>query len=91
MSDTLLKYPYVVVRIGCRFCDRKGSYRLARLAVKFGTDAKLDDVARRLASDCPHWKRNMRWPEGCGVYLPDLQPPQKPPDRPIPVRLRLVR
>ena len=34
--DTLLTYPYVVLRLACRYCARAGSYRLVRLAAKFG-------------------------------------------------------
>ena len=61
--ETLLTYPYVVVRLACRFCPRAGAYRLVRLAEKYGADASIDDVMMRLASDCPHWKRNSPWPK----------------------------
>src|SRR5690348_5664897 len=71
-QDTLLTYPYVRFRLACRYCKRTGAYRLVRLAVKFGCDAKTHDVMVRLAADCAHWRRNKRWPDGCGVYLPDL-------------------
>jgi hypothetical protein len=30
-GDCLAHYPFVVVRIACRVCSRRGSYRLARL------------------------------------------------------------
>jgi hypothetical protein len=89
-TDTLLAYPHVVLRLACRYCGRTGSYRLARLAEKFGCDAKTEEVMRKLAADCPHWKRNARWPEGCGVYLPDLEPPRRPPDEP-PRKPRVVK
>ena len=72
-GETLLTYPYVIVRLACRYCARVGAYRLVRLAVKFGCEAKLADVVVRLAADCPHWKSNKRWPEGCGVYCPISQ------------------
>ena len=65
-GETLLTYPYVVVRLACRYCARVGAYRLVRLAVKFGCEARLADVVVKLAADCPHWKANKRWPEGCG-------------------------
>lgn len=87
--DTLLTYPYVIFRLGCRYCRRFGTYQ--RLAVKFWCEARTEDVMLRLAADCPHWKRNRRWPEGCGVYLPDLEPPRRPPDDPAARILRLVK
>jgi len=87
-ADTLLTYPYVVVRLACRYCARVGAYRLVRLAVKFGCEARLSDVVIKLAADCPHWRPNKRWPEGCGVYLPDLEAPRMVPDDP---RQRVMR
>jgi hypothetical protein len=87
-ADTLLTYPYVVVRLACRYCARVGAYRLVRLAVKFGCEARLSEVVIRLAADCPHWRANKRWPEGCGVYLPDLEAPRLVPDDP---RQRVMR
>jgi len=30
----LVDFPYVVVRLECNLCHRKGAYRLARLAVR---------------------------------------------------------
>jgi hypothetical protein len=89
-GETLLNYPYVVFRLACRYCARVGAYRLVRLAVKFGCDAKLSDVAVRLAADCPHWKPNKRWPEGCGVYLPDLEAPRARPDDPGSWAIRVI-
>src|ERR1700721_4427287 len=74
--------PSGAVRLPCRYCARVGAYRLVRLAVKFGCEARLADVVVRLAADCPHWKPNKRWPEGCGVYLPDLEAPRALPDHP---------
>jgi hypothetical protein len=34
----LVDFPYVLVRLRCDACKRAGSYRLARLAVKYGAD-----------------------------------------------------
>ena len=90
-QDTLLHYPYVTFRLACRYCPRVGAYRLVRLAVKFGCEAHLSDVVVRLADDCPHWKRNRRWPEGCGVYLPDLERPRPLPDDPGARAIRVIK
>jgi hypothetical protein len=81
-DESLLTYPFVIFRLEWRYCPRVGAYRLVRLAVKFGCEAGIHDVMRRLSADCPHWKPNSRWPQGCGVYLPDLKPPMRPADNP---------
>ena len=57
----ILNYPYVVVRLTCRYCARVG--RPAAGAAR-----------GRLPAHEPNW----RWPEGCGVFLPDLR--GAPPD-----------
>jgi hypothetical protein len=50
--DRLAFYPFVVVRIACRVCSRSGSYRLARLAAKFGPEITLRDLTDRFSYDC---------------------------------------
>ena len=91
--DRLAFYPFVVVRIGCRQCPRKGAYRLARLAAKFGPEITLRDLTNRFSYDCM-WRAEARSKKGksaCGVYLPDLEhkrPPDLPPGM---VKLRLVK
>jgi hypothetical protein len=82
-QDCLAHYPFVVVRIRCRVCAPKGSYRLARLAAKFGPEISLRDLMDRFAYDCL-WRAEARSKAGkssCGVYLPDLEQP-RPPDMP---------
>ena len=91
--DSLALYPFVVVRIACRQCSRKGAYRLARLAAKFGPEITLRDLTNRFSYDCM-WRAEARSKKGksaCGVYLPDLEhkrPPDLPPGM---VKLRLVK
>jgi hypothetical protein len=43
-EDCLAHYPFVVVRIRCRVCSRKGSYRLARIAAEHGPEISLRDL-----------------------------------------------
>jgi hypothetical protein len=45
-------YPFVVVRIACRVCSRRGAYRLARLAERFGPEISLRDLTERFSYDC---------------------------------------
>ena len=90
--DRLALYPFVVVRIGCRQCSRKGAYRLARLAAKFGPEITLRDLTNRFSYDCM-WRAEARSKKGksaCGVYLPDLEHKRSPDLPPGMVKLRLV-
>jgi hypothetical protein len=41
MMERLSDFPWVVVRVGCNLCRRKGEYRLARLAAKYGPEISL--------------------------------------------------
>jgi hypothetical protein len=86
-------YPYVVVRIGCRRCTRKGSYRLARLAAKYGAEIPMIELLAHLAGDCAIWDTRHRGAPRCGAYFVDLEFPAPPPDRPTEGirRLRLVK
>src|SRR5271165_1598062 len=81
-ADVLSSYPYVVVRIACRRCTRNGSYRLARLAAKYGAEIPMMELLAHLAGDCAI--RDTRHPGAprCGAYFFDLDYPAPPPDRP---------
>jgi hypothetical protein len=48
--DRLVFYPFVAVRIAGRVCTRSGSYRLARLAAKYGPEITLRELTDRLSS-----------------------------------------
>jgi hypothetical protein len=87
--DTLATYPYVTVRVGCRGCERKGSYRLARLAAKYGAEITLDELLERLAGDCPDWRPQHPGRPGCGARFIDLDGPPRPPHEPG-LKLRVV-
>ena len=78
----LSTYPYVIVRLGCTVCGRRGQYRLARLAQAFGAEATLEAVVDAVSKDCP-WRLDPRKYGGCGCYARDLAqqgPPDLPPD-----------
>jgi hypothetical protein len=83
----LADFPHVLVRLRCDLCKRAGGYRLARLAVKFGSEILLDDLLLRLSADspCRDDPRGTR----CGVHFADL-PPRRPPDIPVRKRLRVI-
>jgi len=81
----LVDYPWVLVRLRCDVCKRSGSYRLARLAVKYGAEILLDDLIVRLSSDCP-WRDEPRG--NCGARFADM-PPNRPPDLPV-QKMRII-
>jgi hypothetical protein len=84
----LVDFPYVLVRLRCDACKRAGSYRLVRLAVKYGAEILLDDLLVRLSADCP-WRDDPRG--ACGARFTDL-PPRRPPDLPAALmRFRVVK
>jgi hypothetical protein len=91
--DRLAFYPFVVVRIACRVCARRGSYRLARLAAKYGPETEMRDLLERFSFDCL-WRAEAGSKRGvstCGVYLPDLES-GRPPDLPPGARrLKLIQ
>jgi hypothetical protein len=50
--ERLSDFPWVTVRIECLLCPhRHGSYRLARLAEKFGSETMVSEVLDRVAFD----------------------------------------
>lgn len=93
MPETLITYPYIVVRLACEVCNRSGSYRLARLAAKYGPECDLDELLVALSADCPARREKRRvWDVPCAARFPDLTPPVRPPDLPGPLlRPRLIK
>jgi hypothetical protein len=69
--ETLDRYPYPIVRVACRYCKRRGRYRLESLVATYGPDATFEQLLTRLSADCAlHSNRTNR--PGCrGAYLPD--------------------
>lgn len=98
----LAQFPYVVVRIACGMCaSRQGSYRLARLAEKYGSEMPLDEVLARISADCPYQRGPHRpgdrepgqYVPRCHAYFADLdRPVPRPPDLPAALmRPRVIR
>jgi hypothetical protein len=85
----LVDFPYVLVRLRCDACKSAGSYRLARLAVKYGAEILLDDLLVRLSADCP-WRDDPRR-DRCSARFTDM-PARRPPDLPAGLmKLRVVK
>ena len=82
----LSEFPWVVVRLDCKLCPRRGQYRLARLAAKLGPEMDLEAVLEEVSVDCP-WMRRGRarqYDSRCGIRFTDLDgrshpPPDLPP------------
>lgn len=93
--DRISNFPYVIVRITCGLCPRRGEYRLARLAAKFGPETSLNDLVYELSADCPYqrsrWRRPPRKYEvRCCARLQDVEGPA-PPDVPVEARREKLR
>ncbi len=81
----LSNYPWVVVRFDCTLCQRRGCYRLARLAARYGPEQDLEGLLRDLASTCPYWnERPRKYEPRCGARLYDLEVGLPPPHLPAP-------
>jgi hypothetical protein len=60
-----------VLRITCDKCGRSGQYRVDRLIVRYGIDAKLFDWSDEITADCPR-KMARNEHDSCGARCPDL-------------------
>ena len=91
------EFPFVVVRIDCHLCLRRGAYRLARIAERFGAETALATVLSALAMDCP-WRpapgsrHPGKYERKCRAKFTDLRKfPPRPLDLPPAMAgLRLV-
>jgi hypothetical protein len=71
---TLARYPYPIVRVACRYCARRGQYRLERLMEVYGREATFEQVLGVLSADWTRALDRTSRPGGCrGAYLPDLE------------------
>jgi hypothetical protein len=78
-SDALVSYPWIIVRIACRRCDRRGSYRLARLAARFGADVAMPELLKAISADCYYRKPRHPISGECQAYFLDLEKDAPPP------------
>lgn len=99
MPPPLLRdYPYVVVRVRCNLCGRRGSYRLAVLAERYGADCTLDSLLehlRQVRRVCPYplpWTvgKRRKMQAVCHIMLPDWWQHVRPPDMLPDQGMRLV-
>jgi hypothetical protein len=60
-----------VLRIERKKCGRSGQYRLDRLIMRYGIDAKLFDWSDEITADCPR-KQAKNLNDQCGARCPDL-------------------
>ena len=82
--ERLLDYPFVLVRFACVLCSRRGQARLARLAERHGAEITLEELLDRVAWTCPYprprpGQKLRKYQPFCGIMLPDLQGPGRPP------------
>jgi hypothetical protein len=70
--QTLARYPDPVVRVACRYCKRRGQYRLERLIETYGREMTFEQLLIRLSADCTR-ASDRTGRSGChGAYLPGL-------------------
>lgn len=63
-------WPWVVVEVECSLCHRRGRYRLARLAERFGAAAYLAPLLNELASTCglpKFFEKTRQYEARCGA------------------------
>ena len=60
-----------VLRVTCDKCGRSGQYRVERLVMRYGIDAKLFDWSDEITADGPR-KQAMNLSDRCGARCPDL-------------------
>ncbi len=74
LPERLSDYPYVIVRFSCIFCPtRRGVYRLARLAERFGAEASLDLVRETISANCPRRRtRGNQYVPRCHAWFTDI-------------------
>jgi hypothetical protein len=72
-ANTLAHYPWPLVSVACRYCSRRGQYRIESLIAIFGPEATYGEVLARLSANCTRASDRTSWSSGCrGDYFPDI-------------------
>ncbi len=95
VEPRLRDFPYIVVRVECNLCGRKGEYKLADLAERYGAKFTLDDFLAAIRKPCGYplpWtiRKRRKMQPVCHIALPDWDRQPRPPDLPPEMGLRLV-
>src|SRR5262245_6616362 len=70
---TLARYPFPIVRVACRYCKRRGQYRLETLVKAYGAQAGLHQVLLWLSVDCGLAANRTGRPGCLGPFFVDLE------------------
>jgi hypothetical protein len=72
--NRLAHYPWPVVSVACRYCDRRGQYRIESLIATYGCQATYEQVLASLSANCTRASDRTSRPGGCrGAYFPDIE------------------
>ncbi|RYC30220.1 hypothetical protein D3273_19800 [Lichenibacterium minor] len=83
----LVDWPWVVVEVECSLCPRRGRYRLARLAERYGSAVPLGRLLETMAADCTLMKPDQKprqYEARCGIRY--VVPPAGPLPADAPAR-----
>jgi hypothetical protein len=72
--QTLEHYPWPVVSVASRYCDRREWYRIETLIAAYGREATYAQVLTSMTADCTRASDRTSRPGGCrGAYFPDIE------------------
>jgi hypothetical protein len=71
--NILAHYPWPIVCVACRYCDRRGQYRIESLIATYGREATYEHVLTSLSAGCTRASDRTSRPGCRGAYLPDIE------------------
>ncbi len=83
------RIPASKVHLTCGRWSREGSYSPTRLADKYGSNVRMDDLLKQLAGGCKLADPRHPFADRCAAYFIELDFPQPPPDMPPSARAKL--